>query len=157
MVVGAAAVRTEVSASPSAEDCKVVIGGLAAFNESFAELHNVSLAVLVREAGGATLGGLLGHTGGGWFQIDVLWLPDPMRGSGLGRRLMVEGEVEARGRGCVGAFVNTGSFQAPGFYQKLGYTVCGVIAGLPRGHSRITLSKRLDGMATSTGTPSRAG
>ena len=138
-------IRTEVSEAPSAEDCKVVFAGMAAFNKASVELQSAPLAVLVRDAGGVMRGGLLGHTSGGWFQIDVLWLPEELRGDGLGSRLVAQGEAEARQRGCVGAHLNTGSFQAPGFYEKLGYTVCGVIDDYPLGFKRFTYSKRLDG------------
>ncbi len=152
----AGATRIDVTASPSAEDCKVVIGGMQAFNKSFVELQSVPLAVLARDEAGAMLGGLLGHTSGGWLSIDVLWLPAELRGAGLGARLMADAEAEARRRGCVGAHVNTGSFQAPGFYERLGYVVCGVIEDYPRGHRRITFSKRLDGTAAADGVAPRA-
>ena len=135
--------RTEVSMAPSAIDCKVVINGLAAFNRAFVELQSAPLAILVRDAAGGTIGGLLAHTSGGWLQIDALWLPEEVRHDGLGSRLVAEAEEEARAHGCIGVHLNTGSFQAPGFYEKLGYAVCGVIENYPRGHKRLTYSKRL--------------
>jgi ribosomal protein S18 acetylase RimI-like enzyme len=151
------ATRIEITASPSAEDCKVVIGGLAAFNKTFVELQSVPLASLLRDGEGMMLGGLLGHTSGGWLSIDVLWLPDELRGQGIGAQLVADAEVEARRRGCVGAYVNTGSFQAPGFYERLGFEVCGVIEDYPRGHRRLTLSKRLDGTGPATAPVDHAG
>jgi len=35
------------------------------------------------------------------------------------------------------------TFQAPGFYAKLGYTVFGELADVPRGHRRLWFCKRL--------------
>ena len=54
------------------------------------------------------------------------------------------GDAEARAleRGCHSAWVDTFSFQAPGFYPKLGYTVFGEL-DYPPGHKRIFLQKRL--------------
>jgi hypothetical protein len=38
---------------------------------------------------------------------------------------------------------NTHSFQAPGFYARLGYTECGRTLGYPHGHDDIHLVKQL--------------
>ena len=46
-------------------------------------------------------------------------------------------------RGCVGARLDTFEFQAPGFYEKLGYTRFGRIDDHPRGYSRFFMQKRL--------------
>jgi hypothetical protein len=40
-------------------------------------------------------------------------------------------------------FLDTFSFQAPGFYQKLGYRVFGELVDFPPGHTRQYLTKRL--------------
>jgi ribosomal protein S18 acetylase RimI-like enzyme len=149
--MGEKPMQIALTASPSAEDCKVVIGGMAEFNKTFVELQSTPLALLVRDDAGTVLGGLLGHTSGGWLSIDVLWLPATLRGGGIGARLIADAEAEARRRGCVGAYVNTGSFQAPGFYERLGFRVCGSIDDYPRGYKRITFSKRLDGPVTAPG------
>ena len=86
-----------------------------------------------------------------WFSIDVIWLPTELRGRGLGAQLIADAEVEARRRGCVGVRLNTGSFQAPGFYERLGYEVCGVLEDFPLGHRRLTFSKRLNGITAAGG------
>jgi len=52
-------------------------------------------------------------------------------------------EQEADRRGCIGVWVDTHSFQAPGFYERLGYSPFGVIEDYPPGHSRLFLQKRL--------------
>ena len=38
---------------------------------------------------------------------------------------------------------NTFDFQAPGFYEKLGFEVFGVLADYPPGHKRFFMVKRL--------------
>jgi ribosomal protein S18 acetylase RimI-like enzyme len=57
--------------------------------------------------------------------------------------LMREAEAVARENGCTGIWLDTFSFQAPGFYEKLGYTVFGTLADYPPGHSRFFLHKTL--------------
>lgn len=100
------------------------------------------LSILWRE-NGRLLGGLTGHTHWGWLYIKLLWVAPQQRGSSLGRQLMLAAESEARQRGCHTAFVNTFSFQAPTFYQKLGYTIWGQLEEYPAGHQRIYLQKKL--------------
>jgi ribosomal protein S18 acetylase RimI-like enzyme len=67
-----------------------------------------------------------------------------MRGRGVGRQLLTGAEAEAVRRGCLGAWLDTYSFQARGFYERVGYSVFGSIDNYPPGHSRIFLKKVLD-------------
>jgi hypothetical protein len=57
---------------------------------------------------------------------------------------MRRAENEARERGCCGALVDTFSFQARPFYERLGYRVIGTVADYPPGHACFFLSRRLD-------------
>ncbi|HEX4321122.1 MAG TPA: GNAT family N-acetyltransferase [Acidobacteriaceae bacterium] len=103
------------------------------------------LAILLTDPeSGETLGGLWGWTSFDFLHIDLLIVPEPLRGSGLGRTVMLQAEAEAIQRGCHGAWLDTFSFQARGFYERLGYTVFGSIEGYPPGHSRFFLKKSFD-------------
>jgi GNAT superfamily N-acetyltransferase len=101
------------------------------------------LAVFLRGADGDILGGLTGYTWGGCLKVAFLWLPEDQRGHGYGARLLAAAERVGRERGCRKAIVDSHSFQAPEFYQRAGYTVCGVAEDAPVGHSLVYLSKRL--------------
>ena len=70
---------------------------------------------------GAVLGGLVGRTVRQWLFIDTIALPVAAAGQGLGRQLIGMAEAEAIARGCFGSFLQTVEFQAPGFYERLGY------------------------------------
>ena len=100
------------------------------------------LAVTVRDAGGEIVGGLWGRTGYGFLFIELLAL-GPARGVGLGREVMALAEAEARRRGLIGIWLDTWTFQAPGFYPKFGFEECGRIREYPPGHDRIFYVKRL--------------
>jgi ribosomal protein S18 acetylase RimI-like enzyme len=67
--------------------------------------------------------------------------------AGAGRRLMMEAEAEALRRGCCAAELDTFSFQARGFYERLGYSVFGALEDYAPGQSRFYMRKRLDGGA----------
>jgi GNAT superfamily N-acetyltransferase len=69
------------------------------------------------------------------------------RGNGEGTRLLTAVENLARSRHCIGVYLFSYSFQAPGFYERHGFTAFGQIAGLPPGHVTVWLSKRLEGDA----------
>jgi hypothetical protein len=52
-----------------------------------------------------------------------------------------------RARGCVGAWLDTFSFQARGFYERLGYSLAGTIPDHPLGEARYFMIKRWDAPA----------
>lgn len=89
------------------------------------------------------VGGLVGATYWDWFYLDLLWVREDLRGQGHGRRLVERAESEARRRGARHAYLDTFSFQAPGFYEKLGYHVFGELPEFPAGHSRYFYTKEL--------------
>ena len=122
----------DVTDRAHAEACKVVERELVAFNVAHSGASDVrDLAVLIRDQVGHVVGGLIGKTARGWLVIDLLFVPETLRRSGVGRRMMDAAEAEAVRRGCRHARVSTYSFQAPGFYPKLGYEVYGVLDDYP--------------------------
>jgi ribosomal protein S18 acetylase RimI-like enzyme len=87
-------------------------------------------------------GGLLGQTFWSWCSIAVLAVAEPYRRQGIGSRLLAKAEEIARQRGCIGARLDTTSFQAPDFYRRHGYTECGRIDDFPPGHAHHWFMKR---------------
>ena len=116
---------------------------LRAYNAPFAgKLDYKPLAITLRE-GRKVVGLLTGYTAWGWLFIDTLWVSDEKRGKGMGKSLMEKAESEARKRGVRNAYLYSYSFQAPGFYRKLGYRQFAKLDDFPRGHSRHWLTKAL--------------
>ena len=74
---------------------------------------------------------LLGNIWGAWLHIRTLAVATPVRGRGFGKELMMRAGLYAVERGCTDAFLDTFSFQARPFYEKLGYCVF----GMPENHS----------------------
>jgi GNAT superfamily N-acetyltransferase len=139
-------VEVEIEETPRAEDIQAVRDGLTAFNE----LHTAPddyrpLNVFVRDSEQKVRAGLLGETFWEWLHISILWVDEPVRRQGLGSQLLRAAETEAIRRGCTAAFVDTLSFQAPGFYTLHGYASWGRLDGLPPGHQRVFFQKRLAG------------
>ena len=133
-----------VTDTPGQAAYDAILAGIIAYNESYAgPSGHRPLAVLAMGEDGKVLGGLWAATHWQWLFVHLLWLPETLRGAGLGRDLLRRAEAEAAARGCANVWLDTFSFQARGFYEKLGYTVFGTLEGYPPGHRRYFLQKRL--------------
>ena len=119
-----------------------ILGPLLAHMEQAAGPANrVALAVTVRDSAGNVAGGLWGRMAHGFLFVELLAL-GAARGQGLGRQVMEMAEAEARRSGLRGIWLDTFTFQAPGFYAKLGFEEFGRIAEYMPGHDRIFYVKR---------------
>ena len=118
-MISSSRLRFDIEDAPSDADVEVLPNGLEAFNESQWPGHQQwrPLAVFARD-GTSIVAGLAGETYSGWLFIRYLWVSDALRGQGIGRKLMSDAETRALERGCHSAWVDTFSFQAPGFYPQ---------------------------------------
>lgn len=120
-----------------------VMKGLMAFNKNVIGPSDYKpLAVTLREDD-EIVGGLVGYTWAGWLYVELFWIDEKFRGKGHGRSLMKKAEAEARKRGIRNAYLNSFSFQAPGFYKKLGYREFARLKNYPLGHTQHWLQKAL--------------
>jgi ribosomal protein S18 acetylase RimI-like enzyme len=118
--------------------------GLVRYNRLQAGPLRYTRTVLsVRDDKGKLQGGLILQSYWKESYVELLWLSVKARRLGHGRRLIQEAERRARRRGSLLLHLNTYSFQAPGFYEKQGFTRFGGMAGSPPGASRHFYVKRL--------------
>ena len=131
--------------APSRADVDRLRAGLTEHSASFVDEPGFQpLAVFARDPGGELAGGACGHVNWTWLDVSLLWVAEPLRGQGLGSRLLLRLEASARDRGCRRAHVETFSYQARKFYQRHGYEVFASLPDYPPGHTRVYLRKRLD-------------
>jgi GNAT superfamily N-acetyltransferase len=130
---------------PTGSDEAVIQGGLAAFNAQKTGYRDWRpLAALLRDPDtGETLGGMIGRTSYGLLFINTVFLPETMRGQDIGSKLLGMMEQEGVRRGCKSAFLFTITYQAPGFYERHGWTEFGRIACDPPGAARVFMTKTL--------------
>ena len=133
-----------VTDSIGPEAHRVIEDGLRQFNITTSGIDDwQALGVFAVDTDSKTvLGGLTGRTSLGLLFIDVFFLPEDLRRSGLGGRILRMAEDEATRRGCSAAMLVTINFQAPGFYKLHGWRVFGEIESKP-GISRVFMTKAL--------------
>jgi len=130
--------------SPTDDDREAVLAPLRAYNIAKAgSLRFKPVAILLTDDAGNQVGGLWGECVYDWLFIEYLAVPEAYRGAEYGTALMARAESIAREHGCTGIWLDTFSFQARGFYEKLGFEVFGTIDDFPPGHQRFFLRKRL--------------
>lgn len=129
----------------SNKDKNELLSGLKKYNFNFVNSdvwHDMGF--FVHNDSGELYGGLIGKRKGDWFCIDFLWVAEGMRGKKLGSEIMIAAEIRMRNEGCSYLQVDTFSFQALPFYEKLGFKLNNTIDNFPHeGMKRYYLIKQL--------------
>jgi GNAT superfamily N-acetyltransferase len=133
-----------VDDDPPLEEVARLDDRLYEFNAAATGTHDGRwLAIFVRDGEGEVVAGLHGWTWGGVLGVRTLWVREDHRRRGIGARVLCAAEREAVRRGCHEAHLDTHSYQAPGFYRRMGYEVIGEVPGWPGDSTRIFLRKTL--------------
>lgn len=131
--------------APEASELATIRRQLDRFNAEACGIDDQRpLAIVVKDpATHEVMGGLTGRTSRSVLFIDMFILPESLRGTGLGSKLLQMAEEEGRQRGCHTALLHTNTFQAPAFYKKHGWREYGIFPCDPPGCSRIFFTKNL--------------
>lgn len=98
-----------------------------------------------RDEAGRLLGGLRGFVFLDWLNVEVLFVEEDARGSGLGSRLLAEAEQQAIALGAKNARLDTFEWQARPFYLKHGYEEYARIDEFVQGKYLVLMKKALAG------------
>ena len=127
---------------PPPADAAVVDNGLGDANDAAAPLHDVRcLGCFARDAAGTVVGGALGRTWGGCCELQQLWVSSALQRQGIAAKLVQAFEAHAIARGCRTFHLETFSFQAAGFYRKVGYTTAYELDVYPHGITKHLMRK----------------
>jgi len=134
-----------VTDMPSASQRDSVLSALRVFAAgAVGRPDDRGYGVLVREgAEGDVVGGLIAYSRWQEFFIDLIALPEHLRGQGLGARLLGMAEVEARARGCGLMWLDSYAFQSNGFYERHGFEVFAKFDGPAPIYPRVFYKKGL--------------
>ena len=121
--------------------------GFAAYGAEFGDPPPAAVKPCIVAVDGTTFAGFaMGRSSNSrrWFYLSDLYVEAAYRKQGLGRRLLEAIEAAAIDLGAEKIWVWTAAYQAPGFYQKYGYTVFAEMDGwYANGSARIGLWKAL--------------
>ena len=120
-----------------------ILAGIKAHNESLlGPTDRKDIYIPITAEDGSLDGGLVGYTGRGWLYVELLSVPERLRGQGMAGKLLALAEEEARSRGCIGAYIDTINPVARHAYERAGYSVFGRIENFAQGHDICWLLKR---------------
>ena len=132
-----------VETHPALEDVRFLEDRLYEYNVTQTGVDDGQwLAIFIRDDQQTIRAGIEGWTWCGSCYIRSLWVHETCRGQGYGTKLLQAAEHEAVARGCRHMVLDSYNFQAPGFYQKLGYEVFAVLDEHPRHQRNYYLHKR---------------
>ena len=133
-----------IDVDPDTREIASLSNRIDTFNVDETKIYDFKeLAIFLRDSTRQLIAGIYAFTWGGCLDIRSLWVREGLRRAGIGSKLLHAVEQEAIRRGCRIATLETHSFQAPGFYHKLGYEEIGVLDGYPIGHKKHYLKKVL--------------
>ncbi len=121
---------------------------LVAFNRAHAPFQQsedwISLSHVLNDDSGCVVAGI-NATLYCWnvMYVDIMFVDEAHRGKGYGTLLLQKAEGKAKHLGGYLSHLDTFDWQAKDFYERLGYSVFGVLADCPRGHTRFYMKKSL--------------
>jgi GNAT superfamily N-acetyltransferase len=122
---------------------KAVLDGLIGYHtEKMGKQKYKRFAVSLRQ-GDKIVGGIVGEVWTTVLFIQLFWIEQKLRGKDYGTKLIKAIEDEAKRPGATHSYVDTMSFQAPGFYRASGYRKFGSIEGYPDKVTRHWFTKSL--------------
>lgn len=111
----------EFEIDPNEKDSKEIYNGLVTYNKPYFGYKNlIKFACFLRDENNDICGGATGEIADDLAFIWLLWVDEKCRG-GAGRKIMNMVEREVKARHVKEIHLDTYSFQAPEFYQKLGF------------------------------------
>lgn len=140
--------RFSIIANPTDDEVKEFQKGLEAYNmeKTDGEFNSPQpwLNLVLKDHEGIIVGGILTSTLYWSLYLEVLWVDEKYRGLGYGRDLVLEAQRLAKKNGCITSHVYTFSWQAPDFYQAVGYKLIATYEGYHGGITELILMERLD-------------
>ena len=133
-----------VTTDPAPDDVQYLEDRIYEFNSAATGITGGEwLAIFVRDGAQRIVAGICGSTWGGCLEIRQFWVEEARRRQGLGTRLYLAAENEARRRGCRQIILSTFDFQAPAFYERHGFEIVAVVDDHPRSNRNLLVRKGL--------------
>ena len=109
--------------------------GIKAFNKDyFGERTNQHFSLTIRDKNAKIIAGLNGFIFLDHARVGLTWIDERYRRQGMGRKLFKRLEEYCRSKGCRVIQLDTFDFQAPLFYEKMGFEYIGTVSEWTCGH-----------------------
>ena len=138
--------QPKLEISPKKEEIDLIGRGIDGNNiaTTGTSTDDKHITFFIRDEDERILGGVRGtYNRSGWLYINGIWVANEYRSNGYGTRLMKDIETEAKRKGCTQCYLTTLSFQAPEFYQKLGYEVFATLENFHQHYNKYFLRKKI--------------
>jgi RimJ/RimL family protein N-acetyltransferase len=133
-----------VTTDPHPADVALMAARIYEFNVAATGISDgEEWAAFIRDDLGRVIAGITGTLWGEGGEVNDLWVAEQHRGMRLGTRLLAAGEAHVRANGGRHMFLTSHTFQAPKFYERLGYERSGEWDQYPRGYGQVFLHKQL--------------
>jgi ribosomal protein S18 acetylase RimI-like enzyme len=131
---------------PTPEEIDIIGKGISAADQSknIPSRNMRHLGIYIRDEQNNIIAGLTAKTRWNWFYVDLLWVSEALKGTGAGKALLTEAEQKAKAMGCDKMGLDTFSFQARGFYEKMGFKVIATWPNYPEDHENYFLEKDIN-------------
>jgi ribosomal protein S18 acetylase RimI-like enzyme len=137
----------EITFECSNEDVEFLWKGIVEYNTTVGPLLNYPkyepYRIVVRDEHNTIKAGILTKIYLKSMYVELLWVSPEMRKERFGTKLLTMAEEYAQKNDCTFIALDTFSFQALGFYEKLNYSVFAELDDYPDGIKRYYLKKKL--------------
>ena len=131
----------ELVTNPTMEKIADFHHGLRDYNSEFVSEEFIPLRAVITDDADQVIAGIDGMAHWDKLHVSILWVHADHKGNALGTQLIEWAEEQGRTMGYHSVVVDTMSFQAPGFYLKLGYTQFGETRNYEGSHGRLYFEK----------------
>ncbi|MFX1249965.1 MAG: GNAT family N-acetyltransferase, partial [Promethearchaeota archaeon] len=153
-----------ISESTSENEMKIVQKGLKDHNKKYPggelDIPTPDVSLVLKDDKGNVVGGVITSMLTGIMHLEVLWVDEKYRDRGYGRDLVLQAERIGKEKGYPASQTWTFSFQAPEFYQRIGYKIVGIFEGYTDGIIEYILLKKfrsIEGLENKDIEPNRNG
>jgi len=137
-------VSLQIEEHPSDDDLRQLVDGVRSYNRTLTGHERPrAVASVLRDEEGNIVGGAYGELWRASVHIATMWVAEGHRGKGYGSALLTAVEEYAAKHAHLLSYLETTSFQARPFYERLGYKVFGELPGIATGCTLFFLRKDL--------------
>ncbi len=129
---------------PKPKDYKVLSDGMLLYHAKQGHRRTSEVInIFLKDDNKKVHGGIVVTVLWNGMEINSLWVEESLRNQGWGRKLVAAAEKEGKDRDCTIVYTNTFTWQAPGFYERLGYKPYGKLENFPPGNTLTYFYKNL--------------